>query len=269
MGKSRYEQHLPRSPSLGSARSDPRIRDARRRREGEGAQGRRPPGDRLRRRRARLPHARLHRRGCGGRRTRSEEPQVHSRQRASPNSARPSRARPGRQRGDGLPRRHPRDERRQAGRLRSLRGDRGRRRRSPPPHPLLDDLPRGDPPGRGRSGQGVRRSGARLQGRRRPAGGGPDPGDEGPAAMLAVEPDGIRVLPRGDPLHRPVGGGERPVGGHRRDLRAPRLRRNADGLPSGRGAGAGEPGDRAQRRGQDLRHDRLAPWAGCTARPTP
>ena len=44
---------------------DRRVRHAGGRRQGQGAQGRRPPGDRLRRRRARLPDARLHRRGGG------------------------------------------------------------------------------------------------------------------------------------------------------------------------------------------------------------
>ena len=60
---------------------------------------------------------------------------------------------------------------------------------------------------------------------------------------------------RGD---RAVGGGARPVGGHRRDLRAPRVRRRAVRLDADARARAGRPLRRRQRGGQDVRHDRLA-----------
>ena len=50
----------------------------------------------------------------------------------------------------------------------------------------------------------------------------------------------------------------RPLGRHRRDLRAPHLRRRAVHLDAGARARAGRPLRRRQRRGQDLRHDRLA-----------
>ena len=60
-----------------------RIRHAGRRREGQGAQGRGQAGDRLRRGRARLPDARLHRRGRGRRLPRPAEPPVHPGRRAA------------------------------------------------------------------------------------------------------------------------------------------------------------------------------------------
>ena len=60
---------------------------------------------------------------------------------------------------------------------------------------------------------------------------------------------------RGD---RPVGARARHLGGHRRDLRAPDVRRRAGGVDAGRGARAGRHLRGAQRRRQDLRDDRLA-----------
>ena len=65
----------------------------------------------------------------------------------------------------------------------------------------------------------------RLPGHRRAAGGGPHRAHQGAAVHLAVQPD-RRGLParagRGD---RPLGPRARHLGGHRRDLRAPGLRR--------------------------------------------
>ncbi len=51
--------------------------------------------------------------------------------------------------------------------------------------------------------------------------------DEGAALRLAVQPDGCGLHGRRDPGDRPVGRGQQPVGAHRRDLRAPRVRRRA------------------------------------------
>ena len=85
------------------------------------------------------------------------------------------------------------------------------------------------------------------------------PGHQGAGVRVAVEPDG-RGLPRGRGAgHRRVGGRARHLGRHRRDLRAPHLRRppRSRSMPTL----VPELADtvrRAQRRGQDLRHDRLA-----------
>ena len=62
-----------------------------------------------------------------------------------------------------------RHQRRQAGRLPGVRGDRGPGRRGPAARAVLDHLPRGDPPGRRRPGRGVRRRRPGLPGDRRAA----------------------------------------------------------------------------------------------------
>ncbi len=73
-----------RAARLAARRIHLRVGDTRRRRQGQGAQGRGTASDRLRRRRAGLPHARLHRRG--GRRglPQSEVPPLHPGRRACP-----------------------------------------------------------------------------------------------------------------------------------------------------------------------------------------
>ena len=73
----------PCPPRLRPDRRHHRVRHARGRREGQGAQGRGPAGDRLRRRRARLPDPRLHRRGRGRGLPRPEEPPLHPGRRAA------------------------------------------------------------------------------------------------------------------------------------------------------------------------------------------
>ena len=97
----------------------------------------------------------------------------------------------------------------------------------------------------GVSGAGRRRRDVGLPGQHRPAGGGADAAHQGAAVLLAVEPD-RRGLPagagRGD---RPVGGRAGDLGGHRRDLRAPDLRRRAARLDAGGRAGDRRPLHRA------------------------
>src|SRR6266567_2059408 len=79
-----------------------------------------------------------------------------------------------------------------------------------------------------------------------------------PAVRLPVQPD-RRGLPAGPGRRdRPLGRGERVVGRHRRDLRAPGLRRCPVQLGTGGGAGDRRPLRGGERRGQDLRDDRLA-----------
>ena len=55
-----------------------------------------------------------------------------------------------------------------------------------------------------------------------------------------------------------MGGGHGLVGAHRRDLRAPGVRRRRAPLDAGGRARAGRPLHRGQRRGQDVCHDRMA-----------
>ena len=71
-------------------------------------------------------------------------------------------------------------------------------------------------------------------------------------------PTGRGLLPGGRRGDRPLGRRARALGRHRRDLRAPRLRRRRVLLDAGAGPRARRPLHRRQRRGQDLRHDRLA-----------
>ena len=75
-------------------------------------------------------------------------------------------------------------------------------------------------------------------------------------------PTGAVYPPERGRRDRPVGGRPGPLGGDRRDLRAPRLRRRAVHLDAGGGARAGRPLRRRQRRRQDLRHDRAGGSAG-------
>ena len=123
---------------------------------------------------------------------------------------------------------------------------------------VLDHLPRGDQARRRRPGRRRHRRDHRLPRLGRAARGGPHRAHQGAAVRLAVEPD-RRGLParagRGD---RPLGRRARPVGGHRRDLRAPRVRRREVHLDRHGRARAGRPRRRPQRRRQDLRDDRLA-----------
>ena len=114
----------PRPPRLRPHRRDRRVRDAGGRRQGQGAEGRRPAGDRLRRRRARLPDPRLHRRGGGRGLPRPAEPPLHPGRRAARAQGRRSPTKT--LRDSGLRRRAgpgAGHQRRQAGDLRGVRDD--------------------------------------------------------------------------------------------------------------------------------------------------
>ena len=178
-----------------------RVRHAGRRRQGQGAQGRRPAGHRLRRRGTRLPHPRLHRRGRRRRGPRPQEPPLHAGRRhagaarGDRRQDRPRHAVRGRGRaGAG-------HQRRQAGRLQRLRHPVRPGRRGPAHRAVLDDLPRGDQARRRRPGRGRHRRDLRLPGHRRAARGRPHRPDEGAAVRLAVQPDGRGLPPR--PRSRP------------------------------------------------------------------
>ena len=120
-----------------------------RRRQGQGPEGGGRAGDRLRRRRARLPDAGPHRRGRRRRLPRPEEPPVHA-------GRRPPRAEGGHRRQDGARLRATRchqragagHQRRQARRLQHLRHPARPGRRGAPPGAVLDHLPRADRPRR-------------------------------------------------------------------------------------------------------------------------
>ena len=252
------EQQPPHTPDLPPDRRDRRVRDAQGRCQGQGPQGRGPPGDRLRRRRARLPDPRLRRRGGRRRLPRPEEPPLHPRRR-------PARAQAG-DRGQDAARQRLRrvagpdrgHQRRQAGHLRGLRHHARPGRRGDRAGAVLDDVPRGDPARRRRRRPRARRRDPGLQGHRRPARGRPHRAHQGAALRLAVQPDRRGLHRRRDPGDRSLGRGPRAVGAHRRDLRAPRLRRRRDRLAAGALPRAGRQLRRRQRRGQDLRDDRLA-----------
>ena len=119
---------------------------------------RRPPGDRLRRRRARLPDPRLHRRGRRRGLPRPAQPPLHPRRRAA-------RAAGGDRREDRARLRATRSrppagaghQRRQAGRLRGVRHAARPGRRGAAAGAVLDHLPRVDPARRRRAGRGGRR----------------------------------------------------------------------------------------------------------------
>ena len=103
------------------------------------------------------------------------------------------------------------------------------------PGAVLDDVPRVDPAGRRRPRRGARRRDPGLQGHRRAARGRAHRADQG-AAVRARRP--TRPAPSTPPTRSAaigrVGRGARPVGAHRRDLRAPGLRRRRDRLDAGR-----------------------------------
>ena len=105
---------------------------------------------------------------------------------------------------------------------------------------VLDDLPGVDPARRRRTGRVVetdettrlpRDASTQLEAARHPA-------DQGAGLRLAVQPDRRRLSARAGRGDRRVGGRARPVGGHRRDLRAPDLRRRGVRLDADPGARA-------------------------------
>ncbi len=247
-----------RTPGVGPHRFDLRVGHPRRGRQGQGPQGRRAPGHRLRCRRARLPHAGLHRRGRGGGLPQPQVPPLHPGRRPPRAEGRDRRedAARLRLRGRGLP--GARHQRRQAGHLRGLRRDPRPGRRGHRPRPVLDHLPRVDPPRGRRAGGGRGRRDDRLPGLGRAVGGGAHRAHEGPALRLPLEPDRRGLHPRAGRGRRPLGRRARPVGADGRDLRAPGLRRRRVLLAAGGRAGAARQVRRRQRCRQDVRDDRLA-----------
>ena len=147
-----------------------------------------------------------HRRGGRRRGARPAQPPLHPRRRPARPARGDRREDPARLRPRGVAVAGHRHQRRQAGRLPGVR-----RRCSTTgdevlvPDPLLDHLPRGDPP-RGR------RARRRLRGRRpglprhrRAARGRAHRAHQGAAVRLALEPDRRGVLARADPRDRRVG----------------------------------------------------------------
>ena len=239
---------IVRPPDTGARVSDRvarhrRVRHAGRRRQGQGAEGGRRARHRLRRRRARLPHARPHRRGRRRGLPRPEEPPVQPRPAACPSSRRRS---PPRRRATrattstAAP--GARHQRRQARRLQHLRHPARPGRRGAPARAVLDHLSRADHARRRRrrsscptdEATGFRVTVDQLEAAR----------TERTKALMFVSPSNPTgaVYPRGrDRGDRPLGRRARHLGRHRRDLRAPHLRRPRVPLDAGRRARAGRP----------------------------
>ena len=113
-------------------------------------------------------------------------------------------------------------------------------RRGARPRPVLDDLPRGDRPGRRGPGGGADRRVDRVPGHRSTElEAARDRAHQGAALRVARPTRPAPSTRRRDRGDRPVGGRARAVGGHRRDLRAPRLRRRRAPLDAGRRPRAG------------------------------
>ena len=235
----RWENGAHANQSLRTRVRHLRIRHAGRGRQGQGAEGGGQAGHRLRRRRARLPHPRLHRRGRAAGLRRAALPQVHPGGGAARAAAGdrgqdgagfrlPGRGRPG-----------AGHQRRQAGRLPDVRHPARPGRRGHRAGPLLDHLSRGHRAGRRGDGAGPHRRAQWLPGLGRGPRGGQDRPQQGAPVRVAVQPDRGGLLPRAGQADRRVGRGARPVGGHRRDLRAPGLRRRDVLLDPGPGAGDG------------------------------
>ena len=188
-------------PCLPPDRLDRRIRHPRRRCEGQGPEGGRPSGYRIRCRRARLPDAAGHRRGRHRGRPRPEEPPLHPRGRPA-RAARSDRGEDGprlgiRRQGE----RGARHQRRQAGRLPGVRDAARPRRRGAAAGAVLDHLSRSDRARRRRHCAGRHRRVDRVPRHREPARSRPHAAHEGPALLLAVQPD-RRGLPRQSKLPR-------------------------------------------------------------------
>ena len=209
------------------------LGDARHRRQGEGAA--RPPAttssasapasrtSRRRRRSSRRPP----------RRAMTREPPLHPDGRPRPSCARRSRAKTPRLglRGHGLA--GARHERRQAGGLRGVRDAARPRRRGAGAGALLDDLPRGRRPRRRRPG---RRHDDRATGFHVTVDRSRRPARRPPRCCSSSRPT-TRPARFAPPSEVAAVGSwaadSRPVGAHRRDLRAPRLRRQRAALDAG------------------------------------
>ncbi len=169
---------------------------------------------------------------------RPQEPQVHARRRppgAEGGDRRQDDPRLRLRRADLGRARH---QRWQARRLQHLHRPARPGRRGAAPRAVLDHLPRADRAGRWGVRGAPHRRDHRLPRHRRPARGRPHPPHQDPPVRVAVEPHGRGVPGRGGRGHRPLGRGARDLGGHRRDLRAPDLRRPRARVDAGRGARA-------------------------------
>ena len=237
-----------------------RVGHARRRRQGQGAQGGGRAGDRLRRRRARLPDARAHRRGRGRGLPRPRRTTATRRSPGLPELREAIAAKTGaRLRARGAAVAGARHQRRQARGLQHAAHLARRGRRGAAAGAVLDDVSR-----TGRASPARRRSCCRPT--RRPASRSPSTSSRRPAPTArSCSCSCRRRTRRARCTHatrsRPSAGGRvehgiwvvtdeiyehLTFGGHRVPLDA------------GGRARAGRPLRRAQRRGQDVCHDRLA-----------
>ena len=180
----------PAPRGLPPDRRHRRVGHAGRRRQGQGAQGRGPAGDRLRRRRAGLPDPGLHRRRRGRGLPRPGEPPLHP-------GRRPARAQGGR----SPPRRCATPATRSAP-SQVLVTNGGKQAVYQAfatlldpgdevllPAPYWTTYPEAIRLAGGTAGRGLRRRGPGLPGHRRAARGGPHPAHQGAAVLLAVQPD--------------------------------------------------------------------------------
>ena len=151
-----------------------------------------------------------------------------------------------------------RDQRRQARRLQHVPGAARPRRRSARAGAVLDHVPGGDRARRRQDRRAAHHRGHRLPGHGRRARAGAHEEDEGVAVRVAEQPHRRGVPARGGRGDRPVGGRARGLGDHRRDLRAPHVRRPHVLVDAGARARGRRHLRRAQRRGEDVRDDRLA-----------
>ncbi len=240
-------------------RRDRRVCHPGGRREGQGTQGRRPAGHRLRRGRARLPDSGLHRRGGAAGVRGAAVSQVHP----GRGPAGAARGR-GRQDGRAIP-----VSRFSASQVLITNGgkqavyetfatllDPGDEVLMPTPYwttyPESIGLAGGVPvevmtdettglPDVGRAARGALH---------RP--------DQAAPVRLAVQPDRCGLPAGRGRRDRPLGGQPRPLGRYRRDLRAPRLRRRQVRLDAGGSARDRGPVRGAERGRQDVRDDGLA-----------
>ena len=217
----------PVRPGLRTDRRHRRVRHAGRRRQGQGPQGGRRTGHRLRRRRARLPDPGPHRRGRRRGLPRPGDAPLHARPPASPSSARRSPPRP-----SGTPA--------STSRARQVLVTNGGKHAvynafqtllDPGdevllPAPYWTTYPEAIALTGARHRRGPHRRDHRLPGHRRPARGRHAPtARRRSSSCRPSNPTGAVYPPERGRGHRPVGARARHLGDHRRDLRAPHLRR--------------------------------------------
>ena len=252
---------LPEHAASPTGRRHRRVGHARGRRQGQGAEGGRRAGHRLRRRRARLPDPRPHRRGRRRGLPRPAEPPLHADRRACPSCSEAIAAKTDRD--SGLRRRAgagARHQRRQARRstTRSLTlldpGDEVAAAGA-----VLDDVSRADPPRRRHPGRAADRRAHRLQGHRRAARGGAHRRTKLLVFVSPSNPTGAVYPPRARSRRIGQWAVEHGIWVVTDEIYEHlTLRRSRVPLDAVARARAGRPLRRAQRRGQDVRDDRLA-----------